>query len=211
MSRYSDRDIAHSLFNKEKERNRIDLLKTTDYENSILYSTDVLQNEKCLNDVIGKIDSLSNYTTDTINFANNSKTSFKETLELLNSIPGIVSLMMDEANSVRQKIYDASKLVFDEQLLIYNNNNEIIDDIIYKINDDMEKYKSYIDNYLKFKNIYNNLTDDDPNKSQYGSRYRDYKQLAENYINDAERKLSDLSNKISENADIINTFLKTNA
>lgn len=208
MSRYSDIDIMHSRDNAIARRKRIEESRTLEYDKSILYEKDVFQNEKYFENVIMAIKNLINEVDDASYFANNSKTDFNDALILLNELPIYTSLMLEEAEGVKNKIYEASKLVFEEQTALYNEKDLEVGNIITSINENLDNYYYYNTSYVKFRTTNNSLESDDPQKSYYETRMHDFLKIRDNYLDAAESKLSDLTNKISENAELVDLYLK---
>ena len=209
MGRYSKEDIEHKLNNEIKKRERIDKTKTDDYEYSILYQSDVLQNEKYLNSICFSIKEMRDEAKSAYDFARNcSTTSFNHTLDPLFFVPGISKMMLDEAESVKDKIYEASHDVFASKLVLYNDNSIEINGIQNDIEGCLKRYDSLYSSYRGVMKQLNNIPEDSPAITQLKRERDRYKKEFESVLNVAEDCLARYEQKNNENDELVNTFLK---
>ena len=208
MSRYSDIDIRHLLDNSIKRLERIDNLKTDDYDSSILFNNDIGQNDELFKRINDSVNKLLEQSKIVLDDAKGATTDFNKVIDNLNRIPGTASIIAEETSSVRIKIYNASKEVFTEKISLYNENKTIIDSTIDSIEGCLEDYSSYYDKYKTYEKKYNQALEDDPNKNDYKKKMDEYKGAYKESLNSAESFLKNLTSKLDENEEIVNNFIK---
>ena len=210
MSRMDKRDIEHSLYVKQQRRDRIDQSISKDsYENSILYHSDILNNDPVFKNVLESIENMGNDTNQVyISSKNVNTTAIWSVSGDLKSLNSTLDSMLIEANNIRTIVYNASKQVYEEKLTLYNDNIEKIKSIEESIRDCLNQYEENSVLYDKTKNKLNQMLSEDPERSKFETLKKQYYEKMDRLLNSAEGHLELMEDQNEENELLLQTYLK---